>query len=35
MNDTPEQPHWACGKVDCDCDEQTENLMERERDNDN
>lgn len=22
--------HWACGKVVCDCDEQTDNLMDAE-----
>lgn len=22
---------WSCGKIDCDCDEQTEALMETER----
>ena len=22
--------HWPCGKVNCDCDEQTEALMEEE-----
>lgn len=21
-------PHWACGKVDCDCDEQYEQLRD-------
>jgi hypothetical protein len=24
-------PHWACGKVECDCDEQTMEAMEDER----
>lgn len=22
--------HWACGKVDCDCDYETDNLMDYE-----
>jgi len=27
-------PHWACGKVNCDCDEQTNALMDEEARND-
>lgn len=29
--DEDEQPHWACGKVNCDRDEQTDLAMELER----
>lgn len=27
---TDEQKHWACGKVNCDCDEQYEALRDQE-----
>lgn len=29
MNDE-QQPHWACGKIDCDCDEQYEQYKDQE-----
>lgn len=26
-----EEVHWACGKVECDCDELTDQLLDLER----